>query len=1383
VDLKVIDREAWGLYRPSDDSEVLIAVVAKGGNFRETFRMIALVVAVAALAYASPALGISSPFWSTLFVASGTVAASWALSKLLPAIIPQQSFSGLNTSEDSQMYAISNQGNNVKKYGMVPQVYGEHRIFPNVVAAPYTALASDKDGNAVQYFYCIYDFGLGPLSVKELKIGDTPFKDYAELEYNLVDLNRPVTSEGIWDDPLLSDFKLYRGEYESEALAITLDGNADVGGPSSSYQVTRTVPGTPNGDDLEIIVQWIFPQGLYGLQSDGTKVYRNVGLLIEFAEVGTEEWSGFNSYAQVSNARSVGGSFAYSDTVEGVFSTHSEYIRGTGSGSHITPVYMSVLSYETKPYSYARGRIDIVYTMIPDIGTVRLYKMGYAAGATKVYSLQQVESGRISLLDGENFASILSSVYIGDYYDGEEYLPIYEHTLSSPLPRDVVLREVLEVYRDVGGVKAYEYVLASYEPIRYGTNGDGRVLMTAKVQKPVYGYVSFTPKVSGDYKVRITRTNSYGDATYQNFDTMTITELAARINRAPILTDKRHVFLELKVKATNQINGAIQNLSGVCTSVLDTYDINTQTWTKQLTKNPAWIYVDLLIGQINKRPLAKTQLDVTSIADWADFCDEVPTSPTGITYTLPRYECNFILDFNTTLQDIINKVTNSCQAGLLLVDGKYGVLIDKRKTIPVQMFTPRNSYGFSSSRSFEDIPDGLKVKYIDHANWEVVEKIVYTDGFDELTAEDFDDVETFGCTNEEQAWRYGRYLLAQHTLRKETINITVDFENLVCTRGDYVLVTQDVMRVGGVPARVMAVVGDVITTDDGIDYDSLLSYGYTFRSIAGIKTSTLTVNSATEFKLDGDIPSVGDLIVIGEVSKITYDCIVKSIEALDELSANLVLVERADAINDAESTDTFPPYDPQINADNQSLSSIPPEVENLAVTENTWRCNGSGYEYYITVDWDIPFGAIYETFEVYVDRGYGYALVGYVNETEYSYIVRTEDLGVEHSIVVIGVSATGKKKNMASVTGVTATPVSKSTPPSDIISFDLNITGEVLQFDWIRPSDCDIDQYLIRYSPQLSATWETSIPLLRLDRNVSMATTQARTGSYYIKAIDWNGNESQNALMGITSIPELFNLNLIDITNDFPTLPGTLDRVVTDGASIMLTQTGVNQYESEGYYYFANFLDLGDIYTVRLQSLIEVEGYTESDMMGNWDTLADVAALSNSGASQWEVEAQYRSTDSFITMSSWTTLSDVNPLSSGVSDIWTSWRKFTLGDFTGRVFQFRLRLVSNVPSVTPRVFDGVIRADMPDRIESAGNLTTPVSGGLVVSYDYAFTGPTPSPVIQITQDNASNGDYFKITDKTLEGFTITFYDIGDNEVSRTFDYMAKGWGRRNTVVL
>jgi hypothetical protein len=168
--------------------------------------------------------------------------------------------------------------------------------------------------------------------------------------------------------------------------------------------------------------------------------------------------------------------------------------------------------------------------------------------------------------------------------------------------------------------------------------------------------------------------------------------------------------------------------------------------------------------------------------------------------------------------------------------------------------------------------------------------------------------------------------------------------------------------------------------------------------------------------------------------------------------------------------------------------------------------------------------------------------------------------------------------------------------------------------------------------------------------------------------------------------------------------------------------------------------------------------------------------------SQWNDEKYVSVTDEFNVIAEWVTLASIDPMSEGVQSNFTSWKKFTIGDFTARIFQFKLKLISNFPSVSPRVFDAKVRADMPDRTISYDNITVPVDGMEIVYSPY-FKGPTPSPAITVGIDDSQQGDYYLITDKSVLGFYIEFFDKDDNSVSRTADFSIKGYGSSNFEVV
>lgn len=1377
----VIDSDLWDFTKLTARDNVLVAPKIASGDGSQTFRQILTIVAVAVISvYVPGAAGFAvGSLGAALSVAGASILAVYAIGALIPPPVIGDGLNGGANFSDSQMYSISSQANAVRKFGTVPKVYGTHKVFPVVVANPYTELEADPTtGKLSQYLYTIYDFGLGSAVVSNLKIGDTPIESYSDVSYRFVDFNKPTISEGIWDDLTFNKLQYYKGSVTTENVSVTLNSNQNAGGNPSEYEVVRTASENPNNVSQEIALNFVCPQGLFAFSSTNARSPRAIDVNVFFSKVGENNWKPYNDLTYVSSYRGVGGDTQTKDV----------------------PVI---------PYSL--GGVPQGLSLLFNLGNPIIerydnYGQPMVVLYEEVYGLQWFD--QTLLIEKGSGITIGDTIKFGDLSTTSVYLvisanPLYDtivFNFMAPRASIIFYSKVIRFwqvaeYDSLGneihpaGYTETPAITDSYKKVaKRKADIPGRLRIYGETQEPYYATVRFTPKTPGQYKVKVTRVSS-SSVYYANIsDALSFATINTRSDSAPIITTKRHVFLEMRIRATGQLNGTIQNLSGIASSVLDVY--NGTAWVKQQTANPAWVFADLLTGEVNKKPVAKSRLHTPSLVEWANYCNAVPTSGTLYRYVEKRFTSNFILDFKTTLQQLLGQVAGAAQASLNLIDGKYGVLLDVKRNSPVQIFTPRNTSGFNSSRIYKKSPDAVKVTYVDpNSSWQPNELVVYGNGKTVLTAVDFDSITTFGVTGSEQAFRFGRYFLAQHSLRQETISIKVDFEYLVCTRGDFVTFVQDVMKVGGTPAKVKSIVGNRIVIDEGLE-TGIGSYGYTFRSSQTglIYTSTLTVVSADTFDLVGTpLPKVGDLVIIGIVGQLVLECIVKSISPDDNLTASLILVERAKEIYDIESIDLIPGYNALISENTDPEFGTPSEVQNLVVVKNFYDITQSGYEYYIDLDWDSPLGSAYDIFEVYVDYGGGYDLVTSTKNSDYHYTVNIDKLGELHSFKILAVSATGKKLGLGQVTAATATPIKKTTLPSNITTFNADITNETIQLFWVKINDLDVKEYVIRFNPSVSGGWEQSTSLMRVSSNTNLIATQARVGTYLVKASDFNGNESAIAAAVITTIPSLNNLNVISVQNDFPGLIGSMDQVVKDGSVLILGQSvvgtpGNEQYYSEGYYYYDQLLDLGDIYSVRLQSLIKAEGLVSTDIMANWPTLDSVLVLYSVSSSDWDVEAQYRATDNINVIEDWITLSSIVTISGGSEDKYTAWKKFIVGDATGRIFQFRLKLISNQLAVTPRVLDGEIRADMTDRIENLNNIVA-LSTGYTAVYSPGFAGPGTTPNVQITIENGQSGDYYTFTSKSLNGFTIVFYDKINNAVSRQFDAQIKGYGKKSITSL
>jgi hypothetical protein len=634
----IIEKELWTFTKLVPSDSVLVAPKMKGDDGLRLGLAVVATVLITAFPPAA-ALGVTSAFGAGVINALGAIAVGLLVNALIPPTIPDFNLGG-GSLESSQMYSINSQSNQVKRFGYVPKVYGNHKMFPIVAANPYTDLEVDPvSGELVQYFYGIYDFGLGPATVEDLRIGDTSIANFNDVSFNLVDPNRPDIPEGEWDNSLKKTFSLYKSQLNTESITLTLDGNLDDNDDPSTYQAIRSAVENPDGKPQEINLTFVCPQGLYSLGSNGARSPRTIDLKIEFSKESENVWRKWNDLTYVESFVGAGG---------------DEFIENFRLNL-IAPSPPGVL-----PSYYAQVNGYIISTGLTRSGSSpkswsRTY--GLTPAMTGIY----VRSGELSVGDNVSYGQ---GKFLGSITsvtpNAVQQAGIWYDFCSCTIP------EVIEITRYRGRTQPFEGFPSSWQAdflnqslfrVRTGT---GIARISRDETSPVYASFKFTPRTTERIKVRVTRVRSFSDNSYQIGDSLTWQSLNTRFQAAPIVTDKRHVFMEIRIKATNQLNGSIQNLSGVVTSVLDVWD--GSQWVKQPTSNPAWVYADLLTGQVNKRAIAKSRLNTASLLEWANYCDEIPTSSPSFDYSFPRFRCNFILDFATPLQNLINQVTGSAQA-------------------------------------------------------------------------------------------------------------------------------------------------------------------------------------------------------------------------------------------------------------------------------------------------------------------------------------------------------------------------------------------------------------------------------------------------------------------------------------------------------------------------------------------------------------------------------------------------------------------------------------------------------------------------------------------------------------------------------------------------
>ena len=427
---------------------------------------------------------------------------------------------------------------------------------------------------------------------------------------------------------------------------------------------------------------------------------------------------------------------------------------------------------------------------------------------------------------------------------------------------------------------------------------------------------------------------------------------------------------------------------------------------------------------------------------------------------------------------------------------------------------------------------------------------------------------------------------------------------------------------------------------------------------------------------------------------------------------------------------------------------------------------------------DVTIGASTDSF---VD----YYQVEYKLSTEATYQVSGHVKGLNHRIlnVVDGliynvrVKAFNTLGVQSTYTSATRTIVGGIAPPADVKDFACNIIGGDSHLSWTQISDLDLAYYQIRFSTQTTgASWANSVSLVeKVARPATSVTVPARVGSYLIKAVDKNGNLSSNETIIATNISTIGNFNAVASQTESPTFSGTkTNTIVSDGtlrldsselfdsatgnfdSGISFFDSGVTSFDlySSGTYLFASPIDIGGVYTSRVTASI-------TQTSDNLDDLFDARTGNfDDGASNFDGDTPANCN------------AHLEIALSNDNITYTSFRNFVVGDYTARYYKFRVVLTSFDLASTPVISALSVSIDMPDRIFSGNDL---VSGA--GTYTVTFTNPFYSAnyAVGITAQGLATGDYYLLTSKTINGFNIAFKNSSDTGVSKTFDYLAKGY--------
>ena len=434
----------------------------------------------------------------------------------------------------------------------------------------------------------------------------------------------------------------------------------------------------------------------------------------------------------------------------------------------------------------------------------------------------------------------------------------------------------------------------------------------------------------------------------------------------------------------------------------------------------------------------------------------------------------------------------------------------------------------------------------------------------------------------------------------------------------------------------------------------------------------------------------------------------------------------------------------------------------------------------VIVALDVSIGASPDSF---ID----YYQVEYKRSTDSDFIIYAQGSGLNHRVLnVIDQETYDVRVKAVNSLGVSSTYVSAQRtiigaiePPSDVEDFACNIVGQEAHLSWTQIPDLDLAYYNLRFSEETDGTadWQNSVALVeKVSRPATSISVPARAGTYLLKAVDKLGNFSSNATAIISNVTGVANFNTITTQSEHPDFDGTLtNTVITDDAieldSSELFDSAQGNFDDEtsrffdsgvanadffasGNYLFADVIDIGAKHTARITASLTQTSDNPDDLFDNRSGLFDSASSNFDGDTPANANAH------------------IEVATSDDNVTYTAFQNFVIGDYTARYFKFRVVLISRDGASTPRVSAVTVTIDMPDRIFSGNDI---VSGAGTKTVTFTNPYKTVNYAVGITGQGMSTGDYFLVENKTINGFDVTFKNSSDTAISKTFDFIAKGF--------
>ena len=895
--------------------------------------------------------------------------------------------------------------------------------------------------------------------------------------------------------------------------------------------------------------------------------------------------------------------------------------------------------------------------------------------------------------------------------------------------------------------------------------------------------VNFTSSTSFPVQVRLERITADSTETeLQNaFSFSSATDIIFQQNAYP---NTAHLALRLGAEQFPRVPNRVYRLRGIKVKIphnatvdlangritySGTFDGSFKT-DREWTTDPAWILYDLLSNDRYGTNIAETSLNKFTFKSVSEYCGELVDDGEG--GQEPRFSLNVNITQQQAAFDLINDLCSVMRAMPFYEAGSISISQDSPKSASF-LFTNASvtKEGFTyTGSSLKTRHTVINVSYFDLQTQDIDIETVEADAatqakYGVVTK----NINAFGTTSRGQAERFGKWFLYNEQNSGETIAFTTTIDAGVTLRcGDIIEVSDSLkagVRRGG---KIKSASGTTITLDDSQNTDipdssqsptiSVMLPDNTLetKNITNQSANVLTIESA--FSTDPNTNAVYILesatletttwrvINVTENGDSTFN-----VTALSHVTEKYAFVEDG-ATLPVKSISTLT----EIKSPPTGLTAVEKivEINNRAVTK-------------IILDWQNVAGA--SKYRVYYR--YANAAFSQIETTETNVEIFNTRAG-SYEFKVFAYNALGEPSATASTLPFTAE--GQTAVPEDVQNLTLEpINDEQVRLRWTQTTSLDVKfggQVYIRHSPRTDGTgsFSNSTDLIEALSGASTeAIVPAKSGEYVLKFRDLGGRFSDGEASVILTVPTIKEELTLPQQRENPSFSGTKSNLTVASNILKLTDPSTN---SSGVYTFSSPLDLGAVFSLKINSIILSVGANESalfDDIANFDLETSIdGTVVNSVNASLLVRTTNDDTSS--------------------SPTYSSYNKVQSGTFRARGFDFKCELQSENINENILISELGFNAFLQARTEQSTTLISSGAGAKTVTFAAPFFTGTSAiggstsaypPSIGITAQDMASGDFFEVTSITGTGFVVTFKNSSNSAVSRNFSYSAVGYGR------